>query len=359
MLIFVGLSSAHNAKAVAHESRSAETERGVRFVFAALEDSREHLKSGIFRVTGYLEDQTQEPAVKGESTIFRAFDFGNGLLRFDRLEPVRVIDDSEARGVNRAGQARSRELAYVGGRFARSGDQSIEWTHGSPFAAIRPAQEKASTPVRPFDVRLVGLVNRFTLENGATWGTTVRALESRASAFARESTSLYRITWISTKSGVKIDRWFDATQGFAPVRYERRGRSVKTAGDWGKPREIGHASWTKVDDTWVPKTLTEEITYSTGSERRELAFHWEQVNGSVNRALFKWQGMGLPSGTQLFDRRLGPSIRLGTVGEDFLTAEDLKSNGARLARLVVAVCTVAVLVVLVIVVYWRWRRTSS
>lgn len=354
------LAIGHDAGAMTPEKPPAEAQQLARFVFAGLQDSRERLKSGVFRAAGYLEETTEEPRLKGEITVFGAFDFAHGLLRFDRLEPMRVVRRFKEDGRKGRKKQGSLELGQVGGRFVRTNNQSIEWHKDSRVAAIRPAREKAPGHIRPFDVRLVGLTNWGTLDAGETWESLFPELQRRVTAMVREGETFYRATWIYAEAGVKIDCWFDARQGFSPVRLEQRTRPVKNPGDWREASETGASTWAKVGEVWVPKTLSQETKSSGGSSRREISFQWENVNQGVENALFTWQGMGLPKGTQVIDRRLGRIVPVGIVGVDLLPARDgLQASGSRFGRIVGVVCTIAVLAIVLLLIYSRRRRTTS
>ncbi|MCR4415565.1 MAG: hypothetical protein NUV77_24400 [Thermoguttaceae bacterium] len=359
VVIFVALSLVDSGPVTCAETSSAPTDAGIRFVLMGLKDSRERLTSGVFRATGYLEQTVQEPVLRGEISIFCAFDFANGFLRFDRIEPGWVAPPREAKPPEGKIAKAPLVLRQLGGRFARNAKASVEWSEGARFAALRRVEEDPPASVRPFDVRLVGLVNWGTLENGKMWEFGFPKLQSRASGLVQESETLYRVSWVDEKETAKRDCWLDAAQGFSPVRYEQRLRAVKGLGHWGEPSEIGVATWIKINDAWVPKTLTQEQKYPRGFRRRELSFDWESVNQRVEPTLFTWQGMGLPNGTTVIDRRLGTTVTVATVGEDVFGPEELDAPERTALRMVLAAATLVGLAVLLGVAFWRACRTRA
>ncbi len=296
-----------------------------RFALDGFRDSRQRLRSGVFRVTGRrehwritdIETLARETLQCEDFEQFCAFDFDRQLFRLDHLgtsaEPPR--DEMPS-----------------GGKYVRTKDYSIHWIIGSRQANYFQPERRAIESMMIFDIRLVGFTNMGTLMfRDVDWEKWKQVVDSRGSRIrdAGMLGSLYNLAWFSPESRVGGVVSVDANQGFSPVRNElflTDGKTGKIAvlEEMGVPplREVHLATWMEKNGIWVPTSLAADIeSYSTHVDRRtarryELAFQWESVNEPLDEKLFDWAGMKLPEKTRVLDNRLGwPPIVVASVGQ--------------------------------------------
>ncbi len=339
----------------ANSAPSFDTEGGklADFVVAGIKDSRDRLKSGVFRARGRLDESARsEYPVDGEIDIFCAFDFDKGALRFDRLEPTWWAPAKSSRA---AGEPQAAKLVQDGGRLVHLRDRRVQWRVREKTAWIRGAQEKARSITRPFDIRVIGLMNWAGLDFGVSWQDTLRFVQSLPHHAAAETDSIYRLVLVDQENEARLALLLDAKKGFSAVRLEQWEGPANSTGDWGEPTEVGETSWAKKNGVWVPTAFYQEVRRPV-RKRRELSIEWESVNEPVDEALFTWQGMGLPEGTLVVDERLGKPIKVAAVGvREFSDAAHLPGGAWGWFRWLMVAFTVTVVILFVAWLFLRKR----
>lgn len=343
-----------------------DAQQQARQALAALVESRSQIRSGVFRVSGHLDDSAEPDGITGGIEIYSAFDFNAGKIRFDRLEPCAIPAAASFTSTDADGSTR----ALQGGRFARTPEQSIYWGERMPVAVIMPANAKIPESIKPFDVRLVGWLggdeSDRSFETGPSWSDLVEeARELNYQCIQDNDETLCHLSRIcrghkDSHIEMKVDLWLDPQAGFSPVRQELRIRDGERAGDW--PTEFGSrtlVNWTRVNEVWVPVSVLQE-SFVGPPRRRELNFEWVAVNQQVDPSLFTLEGLGYPDNMELIDTRSGTAAGKPKGGAG--TAEDDAFGIGRrpvpaLLRHVSAVVSRALLAAAICYVVWRrWNR---
>jgi hypothetical protein len=291
-------------------SLNPEAEEVTDFVLAGIKHARDKLRSGVFRAWGHLDESARpEYPLEGDIEIFCAFDFDNGFLRFDRLEPMwwAPAASSGAKGASDAAK-----VVQDGGKFVALPDRCVQWRTREKMVWIRRAQEKPTSITRPFDIRVLGLTNWAGLDFGVSWQDALRYIQAPPHDALAE-TKVYRLVRVDQENGSRFDFFLDGEKGFSPVRLEQRERPPNSTGDWGEPSEVDEVTWAQKNGLWVPTSFYQEVRRPV-RKRRELRIQWESVNEPVDEALFTWEGLGLPKGTLVVDERLGKPIKVAVVG---------------------------------------------
>jgi len=290
-----------------------EAQKLADFVLSGLKDARDRLQSGMFVAHGHLDlTHRKLDPLEGPIEVFSAFDFRTQMFRFDRLEPIWLVPSPKER---RAGDATSMKVVQLGGKFVERPDRTIQWMGAEPWVWIRPANASPHGAIRPFDIRLIGLLNWGTVDRSVTWQRMLEILHRPVQDAVKETDSLYRLVFVYEKSGVRIDHLFDANLGFSPVRTEERQRARDATGPWPEPRELQEVSWIKKNNVWVPTSWYQEILSPLDPRRRELTFQWQAVNEPIEEQVFSWEGFRVPNGTEILEKRLGKVITVARVGD--------------------------------------------
>ncbi len=259
-----------------------EAQKLADYVLAGLEDARVRLQSGMFHATGHLDlTHRQVDPLEGPIELLSAFDFRSNMFRFDRLEPTWLV--SSPRELHKEG-ARKMSIVQHGGKYVKRADRTIQWMGAEPWVWIRRPNRSAHGAIRPFDIRVIGLLNWGSFDRWGTWERMLQILHRPVHDAVQENESLYRLVWVNEKTGVRVDRLFDATVGFSPVRTEQRQRPPNATGPWPDPSEVQGATWIRKNAVWVPTSWYQEILNPRDRRRRELTFEWQAVNEPLHMA---------------------------------------------------------------------------
>jgi hypothetical protein len=292
--------------------RAAAPSEDAGYLLTGLRDSRQRLRSGVFRATGRLtNDFKEDQPLDGDVEIFCAFDIDRKLVRFDRRQPVRWADPRE--------KAASRPMA----RFIATAEQSVHFDENTPRLFIRPASAKPSSLVHPWDVRSIGLVPENSMHE--PFDDIFELYVGLPGAnVTRDADQTCRITWIDVRKwGDTLHAlWIDESRGFTPVRYECRDRrpSQGAALDapWPAALSTNELTWQEFSGVWVPTAMSlENHGARRGRERFDLTFDWEVVNGPVPAKYFDPVSFNAPGDWRVIDERLGRPIGLGKVDAVF------------------------------------------
>jgi hypothetical protein len=341
-------------------------DRLAQFVLAGVKHGASQLKSGAFRAHGRFQSTSSRTGQQriDELQIFSAFDFEKGLLRFDRVDKDAAssqLPNSPPRSfgptTTRTRQIPTQPLLHDL-RLVRTPDRLIHWVGGNPSATIDlPTAKLAAGFGLRFDVRSLGFCNYPGLR--ATFDELYPPLlRDPVDEAVEEANGVYRVSWLLAQGALRSRVWFDPSKDFAAIRMEESPRSTTLPHKVWEPTTVSDTTWTRVNNTWVPKTYHIEVRRRDQSlgESYDLAFNWEQVNEPVRRDLFTWEGMGLPEGTRIVDARLGRdrAVELARAGEIPETIIEPESHGLGAWWVVLTACA---LLAMWLVVRGRRRRS--
>jgi hypothetical protein len=295
-----------------HAEDLAEADLEVaRFVISGHRDGRYRLRSGIFRVVGRTFCHRSVPdndsgegsvSLEGSVSVFGAFDYEKGLFRFDRKETDWMA-------------GRQNKEVVRGGKYVRTAEFAIEKGLAGRTITIKPLAKKASSPIKPFDVRTLGSVNLGELQSELSFSRVFgqdkgHVTEEKLIEVESESADVCRLTWTLTENRtVKTTIWFDKQQRFSPIRFEERyalregtSRRITKPPRWGKATFISEVTWKKTSDVFVPEAFSiqeqsgvrREPFEVTSSRGYSLSFTWENVNEPIPDELFTPEGLADP-----------------------------------------------------------------
>ncbi len=304
-----------------------DPKRLARYLLSGVRSERERLQRGVVHAHGRKvidssagKPRTESNRLEGEVIVFCAFDASKGLLRFDRTEPEPVAGG--------AGSSRSWHPQIFGGKYVRTPDQQMRWHVGNDRVEVHGIKEpNIGNMVRPFDVRVLGLVALPTLREGREFPSVMELYDSYATADTEvvlEKAELYKLRWVlDKKTDVQAVLWLDEKRGFSPVRYEFRDRQ----GAESRILWLSEVSWSRLAGVWVPKSARLESRSTPPSiTTYEFAFDWKSVNEPLDERLFTIEGMDLKHGTYIFDYRLGADRPVVTaIGRKSVPEYDLIS----------------------------------
>jgi hypothetical protein len=296
---------------------TADQRRQLDSVLSEFKESREQLRSGIYRAFGTKRDgitgDKRFPSYRGEVEIFSAFDHDRGLFRFDRSEP-NLFEEDPSLPMRRVNV----QLKYV-----RTPDVSLHVASGWQKSGVgeilvKPPDAAPTEYLLPMDVRNLGAASWHAMSKGVPLEQVVRVLQRpRVVEVTSEDEGIVRFARLyGPNDSLKSVYWFDTRQGFSPIRFEflERGRD----GEWQPPLTVNLVTWKDFDGVWVPEALS-IIDQQAGNGRvqsYDLQFRWESVNGSPPEELFRLESLQLERGTPIIDRRWGRPIVVGRVGDE-------------------------------------------
>lgn len=274
-----------------------EEVENLKYLMAGIRDQRNSLDSGIVRVNGSRVDRDEQYGdLRGELSLFIAFDRGFELLRFDRLEPFRLYDgkdnDSWSAGVR-------------GGQFARSSDHMITFQRGADRITIRPPSEKPPVWAKAFDLRAVGLYFNYEVESKTSFDEIWQYYSDiPIEHVTEESSGVFRVSALMSPARQRTI-WIDSNRGFWPTKLElSRKKSGLDGLYWDAPHVVSIVEVERIDDVWVPRQ------YEVVSKSRHdiLNFEWECVNYPVDPVLFTEAGFEQTGAHSVVGTTLGRPI---------------------------------------------------
>jgi hypothetical protein len=289
-----------NARAHGTDELAAAT-----LVLAGHRDSRERLVSGAFRASGTRKFVSPKTDIdtEVEVTLFCAFDFGKGMLRFERTEPP---FNPKVKGVT------------VGGRFLRTPKCVAQCLGSSNVVAISVPGTEPIGLISPFEIRGVGSLNLSELEHGSTFndafGTGTGFLsDNKLADITRESEVIYRLGWDLADGHARRTIWFDSNAGYSPIRLE--DSSYDDLKRRKHPESVVEVSWRNESGAWVPETFQVEqyLGIARGLDNvsnltvYSFALVWETVNQEILPEVFDPEKLGddIPKTMFVVDHRLG------------------------------------------------------
>lgn len=376
MLIFCCDAHADNgAVADAHER--------AQFVFAGMRQERERLSRSVYTAHGTRHCKDREGEYDVPLKVFCAFDESLKSFRFDREElfpvdrtplpvPLQKNQTVPAPKVLRFG---STERAFQSSniKLYRKADHCAYFRSGELSIQKLPPDREAPFLSNPFDVRAVGLFNRFSLDRGDAFNDLADRILSRLPDEAVDETQgIVRLVWRLPKDHRRV-MWIDETKGFGIIRSEVQAKDGHDPTGWGAPLSVNSVTWKRMSEVWVPDTFAFECRTAYGRGpvneginvcRYTYAFDWQQVNGPVSNAYFTVEDFQAPRNTLIINS-LGPNpIAEKLVGvTDFtpteldpapIPVEDLPPTRWRLWLIVVNAVVVCALAVAV----WRRHRPA-
>lgn len=280
-----------------------------KFLLAGVQKGRESLRSGQYRASGRIVYAKRLPQ---PWTIFCAFDFAEGRLRFDQDLPEEVV-----------GREGLRDHVI---RYARTAQQSLLWNEPNTGGRLNILLPDAAltSELYAFDIRGIGIAFTHSIVTSTPFEEEFRFLSNQQPIEEVEDLDAHvsKITWRLFTEQRKV-LWIDKSKGYAPVRMEVVSdmpdeETLKLLPKWWKPVAFScDVSWKRMSKVWVPTAMkmeqAEGVLY-------ELAFDWEKVNEPLDEKLFTIEGLDLDLDTYIDDYRLGGRpISLGTIRDRMAT----------------------------------------
>jgi hypothetical protein len=257
-----------------------------------------------------------------------------GTIRFELRDenapknPARIVECEEVLefafdyAANRISFQRRRER-IAGDGFPQLDDFQLAGLVSTPELSLQISQTKGSLghsvgiyePIVDWkrlpryldpvvDIRVVSLASYDSLfgpfEDFATF------LESDAITVTDEGGGIRRLQG-SDDTDLTYRYWTDERVGLQVVRqqttrdeqaYQSRGLRVPVVSE-------SETTWTQINGTWIPVSLTMQTRARLTTTRLQLTFDWQSVNQGVTDDAFDWQAWDLPSGAFVVDQRLG------------------------------------------------------
>jgi len=308
-------------RALAADSFPTEPTELQRFALAGWSDNCERWRSGEFRIAGHLEISDEQSPIDGPLEIYSAFNVEAGLLRFERREPIWL---APAQGSKESQDANTPlRLGQRGGKFVATPEKNIVWRLDGHFASVARAGRIDEPVIVPFEIFLIGSQSWDGMDSAyyqyPDWKACIEKWRSSPVTEAVVEEGLIRLTWIHTgdeKSRVddRQDLWFSPNQGFCPVKYSLKLRSLKNKRDWSdvKPREWSETNWAKKGDVWAPTYCRQDV-FGSSPKSRELQFEWLSVNQPISDERFTLEGLEYPQQREHVDHRLGKPVSVQPI----------------------------------------------
>lgn len=310
-------------RAGSKQTSSVSAEELFKYVLAGVRAQREKLRRGSYEAEGLKEDGIEGdkdfPRYSGAVRIFSAFDYDQGLYRFDRCEPQLFLKGSGAK-------PRKVTLRMY---YAQTKEQSIHCVYGwggetpeKPIVRIWPSEHSVSEYLQPIDVRSLGLGLWVSVHSSASLDAVLEVIQKRKLVSVdKQADGIWRVVQQIRHPDGNISRfsfWFDETRGFSPVRME-----VRFAGELAKvfpdPTEEVSVTWTQINNVWLPETVdllqrSPSLKHQRVSSYR-LRFDWKTVNEPLPSDLFTVSGLSelVPDGTEVYDHRLGKPVLVRVI----------------------------------------------
>jgi hypothetical protein len=356
--IFVGplvLASVWLLAPSAQKVGNSQETRTARFLLIGLKDSRERLRSGVFRATGRLRDDfAKSEALDGAVDVLCAFDYSRDLFRFDRRQPMRWKEPGDWIVRN----------PFV--KFIRTPEFTAHFDENIHRVFLRAPDAKPAPLLNPWNIRLVGLVPENSLDE--TFDTIYSLYSAMPDPSVRaEGKQVYRIAWMERHDwGDTLHAvWIDEAHGFSPLRYEFRDRrpsdpSQGIDGNWPEPLAVSEATWIQERDVWIPRAFVAETRgFDHGSVRFDITLDWEVINQPVSDRFFNPASFEAPGHWRVVDERLGRPIELGKVESVYPPmAPTTRVIAPRVHGWMLAIGGLSAVAVTVLL-YLRWRREHA
>lgn len=288
-------------------------------VLAGFSSSRHRLKTGACSLHGTkVETDPAYGRIEGPVKLFAAFDTEAELLRFDRVEPVRLNESLERATLPQDGWI----TGTLTGKYVKSSSRVLYWLDHTPKkgrtggVGIYPASTPAPVQVSPFDLRSVGAMWYHSYLTNLQLDTLLIALNKQAVSGKAVvlGNGITRLSFRVKTTETRID--FDETRQFVPLRCETYlCNKDGTAGN--RPDFTTTTEWIQISGLWVPAAL--KLWYEAGpgsSTSYDLTFDWQKVNEPLPAELFQPRGMDLHDTLTIFQTTgTERSVPLGKIGD--------------------------------------------
>lgn len=322
---------------------SASDHDSADFILAGLREGRQRLRTGVYRAEGrYTEPGSQANGTNdldAEIHVFSAFDHDDGLLRFERDHPLRVMApqgvdmrDPNPPGPPGSRMERARTAPKVLGqkmvrvKYIRTPEKWHEWVDRdyegeSRLVTVKsPGASLLEPDLDAWDIRTTGLigaenfirpVSYFEFESLLSHLLIGKNLES----ITKEPDGLSRLDYRSAEQpGFLNHLYVDTRRGFTPVRQELSLWNYQS-GRWSEPQDVVEVTWDEVAGVWVPSAAVFKVlTNPEQPKTLSLDFEWLSVN-DVPEKLFSPESLEVDPHSLIVDLRLDRRIITGKVGD--------------------------------------------
>lgn len=227
---------------------------------------------GVATANGRFENGGTQGA-RGEVTLYMAFDYSKGLLRFDRSEPV-------------AGS----ETRTTGGRFVRTPEWMLLKQQNTDIASVETPTQTTPKWARVIDFRTLCLAHYGDLGIGTSVSDVYANYDKQIPVAIEDEGSLVKVTWYLNLARRCV--WFDKEKGYWPVRFTlEEGNSVDANGKvlMLKGKEEFLVELAEKGGQFVPKAVT--FRFGELKQTETLKFDWKSVGQEVDGVVFSLEGM--------------------------------------------------------------------
>jgi hypothetical protein len=274
---------------LASPSLDAKELETAELILKGMQDSRQRLLSGVCRIRGTRKDIRESHTIEEGLDLFCAFNFPEGLYRFDRNAPTQD-------GITK------------GGRSIRT-PEHIYYTYGidsEQLGGVMRDRVNSDTVghIAPFDIRTVGLFNFVGPYWTKTFDDFYQGLrKGKLAAFSEEGQGVYRLTWAFEQAQVLATLWLDSTKGYSWIRYEVASQQVDSE------KTVIETSWNEINGAWVPTAMRLTNDHWHGSRNEaEWTIEWESVNEAVPDEYFALSSFAPGRRVAVYSKELGDPV---------------------------------------------------
>ena len=291
-------------------------EPSAEFIMNGFKDSRQRLRTGHYSCEcDYATESAKGAKSNTHLTLSAWFDYDTDSFRYDQTgsPPGRRLSRQNRPGFDRAG-----------GKYIKKPTQSILWQTGDNFVKVDGSKIDYSSVIMVLDTRSVGLCSYLNYRNPIGFNELFEGCLSRMRrdkvSVRRVGSKLLRIDQPIAGGRLQID--FDESRGYLPISLTAFNTTKQRGKLQNEQRETivesAQVEWTKINEVWIPKSVIAISGAKPQSVfRAELRFEWQQVNQTIEPAVFTTRGLGLPDGTLIGDARNGGErpVMLGAIGD--------------------------------------------
>jgi RNA polymerase sigma factor (sigma-70 family) len=296
--------------------RGLTPEENLQLLMAGMKKERNAVVSGQARAVGKqfrLDTQDKSRDFDGDLELTIAFE-RDGRFRFYRTGPGWVSDmDTAVEDSNKPGQwITQTKPGIVSTKFYKNNERTGFWhTYGSgSVITLSSADEKPHSLVEYFDVKAIGLYDGLKLYHGKSFNGLVDELFGKRQAdsfrvvelkdgiweivlFSKQS--LTSVLPLATETEIEFVYQIDTANGFTPIRFVNRERSLRSFWSWITKQE-STSQWKLQNNSWVPVRYEFSQGEWPGRAKGGFSFdlEWQNVNKELDPALFDCEAFNLP-----------------------------------------------------------------
>ena len=323
--------------------------------YLQMKAGRQALISGEFSAeVRIIQRNTEEAAVEVWllQHVHCVFDHASGSLLFER----RFVDASDSYKERNTGPS-GKPVRLGDVSFIKTPNEVVSYADGSLLVNINPGGTPAPSTLSYFDVRRVGMMNLVGYQDGASFESSVEAMERYPVREEHIDDSLSRLTMGNPRHPTVL--LINKNGGYTPLKMEL---GVKRRDGKAKVGHVSEVSWHERSSVYVPETAFVEWNIPTGGiTREEYKFDWKRVNQPMLPDDFSVSALDLPMGTVVWNRTQGVPFIERRIGVDSLPRARIpfpESGSGNRTRFLFLVANVIVVITLAALLIARHARKA-